>query len=142
MGLTRMIVLCHLSPGFIIGSIPEATGFASINPSFQKIEADPRIVKMVRLYNERIEEFENQESNGNDSAGDSAQELIYLRGGYFASEIRNWYGPSVNTEYVDFLEVIELPSNWSYLVLQGRSGYEELVIWESGTNKVSIYTGA
>jgi len=137
MGLNKMIVVSHLPPGSIV--VAEATGFASINPSFPKIEADPRIVQMVRLYNERIEEFERQESMGNDYAGDSAHELITHRQEYFASEIINWYGPMVNTKDVDFLEVLEIPVNWSYLVVQGRSGYEELVIWETGSNKISIY---
>lgn len=137
MGLNKVIVVCHLPPGSIVS--PEETGFASINPSFGKIEADPRIVQMVRLYNERIEEFERQEALGNDYAGDSAQELITHRQEYFASEIFNWYGSMVNTKDVDFLECVEIPTNWSYLVVQGRSGYEELVIWETGSNKISIY---
>lgn len=137
MGLNKMIVVSHLPPGSIVA--PEATGFASINPSFPKIESDPRIVQMVRLYNARVEEFERQEAMGNDFAGDSAQELITHRQEYFASEIINWYGSMVNTKDVDFLEVVEIPLNWSYQVLQGRSGYEELIIWETGSNKISIY---
>jgi hypothetical protein len=133
----KLIVLCHLPPGCL--TIKESTGFASINPQFPGIEADPRIVNMVRVYNDRIEYFQKLEASGNEAAGESAQELILGRQEFFEKSIQKWWGRKAITKDVDFLEVVEVPKNWGYQIVKGRSGYEELLIWEIGSSKVHVY---
>ena len=120
----KLIVVCHLSPGFV--STPEATGFASLNPQYRGIEADHRIVQMVASYNESLD----RESEDH--------ELLMERDGFFSAKILGWF-PGANVKDVDFLEIVEIPENWEYTIVQGRSGIEELVIWEKGSKTPHIF---
>jgi hypothetical protein len=122
MGL--LIVVCHLPPGFV--SIGEQTGFASINTEIKGIESDPRIVEMVRSYNERIELAFDDDA------------LQVERSEHFSKEILKFF-PAANVRDVDFLEIVEIPENWEYTIVQGRSGIEELVIWEKGSKTPHIF---
>jgi len=122
-----LIVVCHLSPGFV--STPEATGFGSLNPQYKGIEADPRIVAMVASYNESLDrEIEDHD-------------LLMERDGFFREKILSWF-PGANVKDVDFLEIVEIPENWGYSLCQGRSGCEELIIWEKGSKTPSIFNPA
>ena len=119
-----LIVVCHLPPGFV--SIGEQTGFASINTEIKGIESDPRIVEMVRSYNETLDRTSED------------HELLMKRDGFFSEKILCWF-PGANVRDVDFLEVVEIPENWEYTIVQGRSGCEELVIWEKGSKTPHIF---
>lgn len=119
------IVVCHLPAGSIIA--PEQTGFASLNPQYPGIEADRRIIAMVKNFQKQLE-----------SAAMQYDEMLVQKQELFSQKILEWY-PNSNVRDVDFLEIVELPTNWKYTIIQGRSGYEELVIWEKGSNKPTIY---
>ncbi len=118
------IVVCHLSPGFI--STPEATGFASLNPQYKGIEADSRIVQMVTSYNETIERASDD------------HDLLMEKDSFFSEKILSWF-PGANVKDIDFLEIVEIPENWDYTLCQGRSGCEELIIWEKGSRTPHIF---
>lgn len=122
--MTRILV-CQLPHGSIVS--PEKTGFGSL-PKNQKyypaIVMDPTLIKMVLDYNLQLDTFRN----GNKEEQEIAESMMMLRQSFFAKEIRKKY-KGADCSDVDFLRVVKIPNELSFTVCQGRSGYEEIVVW-------------
>lgn len=124
------ILVCQLPSGSIIS--PEKTGFGSL-PRNQKhypaIVMDSDIIKMVEDYNKQLKEF----SCGTKEQQEIAESMVMLRQTFFAKEIHKKYKGADCTD-VDFLRVVKIPDELSFTVCQGRSGYEEIVVWSWRVN--------
>jgi len=127
--MTR-ILICQLPPGSIIS--PEKTGFGSL-PKNQKhypaIVMDQELIKMVEDYNRQLDQFRL----GTKEQQEIAESMIMLRQSFFAKEIRKKY-KEADCSDVDFLRVVKIPDELSFTVCQGRSGYEEIVVWSWRVN--------
>ena len=127
--MTR-ILICQLPPGSIIS--PEKTGFGSL-PKNQKhypaIVMDQELIKMVEDYNRQLDQFRL----GTKEQQEIAESMIMLRQSFFAKEIRKKY-KGADCSDVDFLRVVKIPDELSFTVCQGRSGYEEIVVWSWRVN--------
>ena len=123
------ILVCQLPEGSILS--PEKTGFGSLPRNlryYPEIVMDLTLIKMVEGYNRLLKKVNSSER----------EYLIMNRQSYFTEVIQSKY-QKADCSDVDFLNVIVIPNGYSFKVAQGRSGYEEVIIWSFSQNP-SIYT--
>lgn len=122
------VLVCQLPEGSILS--PEKTGFGSLPRNlryYPEIVIDPFLIKMVESYNKLLRNVSSSER----------EYLIMNRQNYFTEVIQSKY-QKADCSDVDFLKVIVIPTGYSFKVTQGRSGYEEVIIWSFSHNP-SIY---
>jgi len=111
------------------------TGFGSLPENHvycPQIIQDEYLVRIIQTRMELIDEFNLQSFLGSELSEKIAQSFENNNKEFFEKVISRKF-PMANTKDVDFLRVIDIPEGFKFKVVQGKSGYEEVIVWNDST---------
>ena len=132
------IIVAQVPPHFTNNNGP--TGFGSLPENqiyYPQMIQDEYLVRIIQTRMELIDEFNLQSFLGSELSEKIAQSFENNNKEFFEKVISRKF-PMANTKDVDFLKVIDIPEVMNFKVVQGKSGYEEVIVWNDNTEPYSL----
>jgi hypothetical protein len=126
------IIVAQVPPYFTYNG---PTGFGSLPENqlyYPEMIQDEYLVRIIQTRMELIDEFNLQSFLGSELSEKIAQSFENNNKEFFEKVISRKF-PMANTKDVDFLKVIDIPDGMNFKVVQGKSGYEEVIVWNDNT---------